>query len=250
MEVSNHSFAMEQAFRLMRRKRCKACDAVLIKIYRYRVFRPLVRRLLDRFDGSYMLSPVYRQIFRHYENIELGLFSRGYGLKPGTLPRGTRVGHFSCFGKGLLVLRRNHSFHRFSQHPFFFNHKFGLLLRDSIGEIADNPLQIGSDVWLGMNVTICPGCHRIGNGAIIGAGSVVTKDVPPYTIVAGNPAKLIRKRYAPEVEAVVAASAWWLRPLPELVGHLDLFTQDITETTLARFAAAFPARPKADGAQS
>lgn len=55
------------------------------------------------------------------------------------------------------------------------------------------PIMIGDDVWIGARVTILPGVH-VGNGSVIGAGSVVTKDVPPYSIVGGNPAKVIRMR--------------------------------------------------------
>ena len=64
-------------------------------------------------------------------------------------------------------------------------------------EQGSNPkteLVIGDDVWIGNRVTILSNCRRIGNGAIIGACSVVTKDVPNYAIVAGNPAKVIRYR--------------------------------------------------------
>lgn len=61
------------------------------------------------------------------------------------------------------------------------------------GHEKPRPVVIGNDVWIGSRVTILPGVH-IGDGAIIGAGSVVTKDVPPYTIVAGNPAKIIKER--------------------------------------------------------
>lgn len=56
------------------------------------------------------------------------------------------------------------------------------------------PLYIAGDVWIGARVVVLPGCKRIGHGAIIGAGSVVTKDIPDYAIVGGNPAKLIRYR--------------------------------------------------------
>ena len=58
---------------------------------------------------------------------------------------------------------------------------------------ADN-LTINYDVWIGANVTICPGVCEIGKGAVIGAGSVVTKSVPPYAVVAGVPAKVIKYR--------------------------------------------------------
>lgn len=61
------------------------------------------------------------------------------------------------------------------------------------GVTAPRPVEIGNDVWIGVRVIILPGVH-VGDGAIIGAGSVVTRDVEPYSIVGGNPAKLIRKR--------------------------------------------------------
>ena len=57
-----------------------------------------------------------------------------------------------------------------------------------------SPLSIGNDVWIGDNVMITAGCNRIGEGSIIAAGSVVTKDVEPYSVVGGNPAKIIRYR--------------------------------------------------------
>lgn len=58
---------------------------------------------------------------------------------------------------------------------------------------APRPIVIGNDVWIGSRVIILPGVH-VGDGSVIGAGSVVTKDVEPYSVVAGNPARLIRKR--------------------------------------------------------
>lgn len=62
------------------------------------------------------------------------------------------------------------------------------------GAKKKTPLHIAGDVWIGARVIVLPGCRRIGHGAIIGAGSVVTKDVPDYSIVGGNPAKVIRYR--------------------------------------------------------
>lgn len=64
----------------------------------------------------------------------------------------------------------------------------------SQGVLPDTPLEIGEDVWIGTRAIILPGCKRIGAHSIIGAGSVVTHDVPDYAIVAGNPAKVIRMR--------------------------------------------------------
>ncbi|ALE06023.1 acetyltransferase [Arthrobacter sp. ERGS1:01] len=78
---------------------------------------------------------------------------------------------------------------------------------------------VGHDVWIGGNVTIMPGV-RIGHGAIISTGSIVTRDVPDYGIVGGNPATLIRYRFtAPEIRELLTA-AWWDWPLAMITEHL------------------------------
>ena len=64
------------------------------------------------------------------------------------------------------------------------------------GDKEPTPLHIAGDVWIGARVIVLPGCRRIGHGAVIGAGAVVTKDVPDWAIVVGNPAKVIRYRDA------------------------------------------------------
>lgn len=71
-----------------------------------------------------------------------------------------------------------------------------------------HPVTIGHDVWIGHGATIMPGV-TIGNGAVIGSGAVVTKDVPPYCIVAGVPAKPIRERFPQETAARIERIAWW-----------------------------------------
>ena len=70
------------------------------------------------------------------------------------------------------------------------------------------PIVIEDKVWIGINSTILPGV-KIGYGAIVGAGSVVTKDVPPYAIVGGVPAKLIRKRFDEDVISRLVELRWW-----------------------------------------
>lgn len=74
---------------------------------------------------------------------------------------------------------------------------------------------VGNDVWIGHGALILPGV-TIGSGAIIGAGTVVSRDVAPYSIVAGNPARLIRPRFAPEVVERLLALAWWDWPLDRI----------------------------------
>jgi len=206
--------------------------------------------MLNWLEGGSMFSETLRLVYEHYYQVTVGAFSYGPGLKPGAFWPGTRIGNFSSIAEGVKALRRNHPTDRLSQHPLFFNHVVGLVAADTIPSVVANPLVIGHDVWIGLEAIICPGCRNIGNGAIIAAGAVVTKDVAPYTIVGGNPARPIRKRFAPEVEAAVAASEWWLRPLPELVQHLDLFARPLTEESLAGLIAAFPARQDTDDRSS
>ena len=74
---------------------------------------------------------------------------------------------------------------------------------------------VGNDVWIGQNAVILPGV-QIGDGAIIGLNSVVGSDVPPYTIVAGNPAKLVRKRFDDELIALLQEFKWWDKPIDEI----------------------------------
>ncbi|MCO6048249.1 chloramphenicol acetyltransferase [Mesorhizobium sp. RP14(2022)] len=70
------------------------------------------------------------------------------------------------------------------------------------------PVEIGHDVWIGHGAVVLPG-RRIGNGAVIAAGAIVTKDVAPYTIVGGNPARSIRPRFSERITADLEALGWW-----------------------------------------
>ena len=82
---------------------------------------------------------------------------------------------------------------------------------------------IGSDVWIGQNATILPGVH-IGDGCIIGASSVVGSDVEPYTIVVGNPAKPIRKRFDDELIDIMEKLKWWDKSIEEINSIIPLLT--------------------------
>ena len=87
---------------------------------------------------------------------------------------------------------------------------------------------ISNDVWIGQNATILPGVH-IGDGAIIGANSVVGSDVDPYTIVAGNPAKPIRKRFDDELIEIMEKLKWWDKSIEEINSLIPLLTNSNLE---------------------
>jgi acetyltransferase-like isoleucine patch superfamily enzyme len=92
--------------------------------------------------------------------------------------------------------------------------------QDAIPNVRDNPLTIGNDVWIGDRVLILGGCKSIGNGAVIAAGAVVSRDVAPYAVVGGVPARLIRMRFNEAQIAKIEKSRWWERKISELVASM------------------------------
>jgi acetyltransferase-like isoleucine patch superfamily enzyme len=99
--------------------------------------------------------------------------------------------------------------HFVSTSPVFLSHKDSV--KAKFASFAYNPVvttAIENDVWIGANAIIKSGT-TIGNGAVVGAGAVVTKDVAPYSIVAGNPAVHIRFRFPDDIVAKLIESAWW-----------------------------------------
>ena len=87
---------------------------------------------------------------------------------------------------------------------------------------------IGNDVWIGQNATILPGVH-VGDGAIIGANSVVASDVEPYSIVVGNPVKLIRYRFDGELTSLLLKLKWWDKPVEEINELIPILTNSDLE---------------------
>ena len=88
---------------------------------------------------------------------------------------------------------------------------------------------IGNDVWIGQKATILPGVH-IGDGAIIGANSVVGSDVEPYMIAVGNPSKPIRKRFDDELISLLLEWKWWDKPIDEINGLIPILTDGRLDT--------------------
>lgn len=87
---------------------------------------------------------------------------------------------------------------------------------------------VGNDVWIGQNATVMPGVH-IGDGAIIGAESTVAGDVEPYTIVAGSPARLVRRRFDEELTALLLEFKWWNKSAAEIKELIPLLTSSDLE---------------------
>lgn len=138
-----------------------------------------------------------------------------------------RIGNYCSFAPEIKIFRANHPYSKFTTHPITYEPALGY--RGKNVDLIYLPLEIGHDVWIGANAIVLPGVSRIGNGAVIGAGSVVTKDVEPYEIVVGNPARPIRKRFSDAQIAALEKSRWWEMDRHELagrIGELDALLQN------------------------
>ncbi len=130
------------------------------------------------------------------------------------------VGRFCSIGPNVRTITSLHPTNFVSTHPSFYStHKqSGITFSEEnlfAEQVTCESIKIGNDVFIGDSVVILPGV-QIGDGAIIGAGAVVTKDVESYSIVAGNPAKLIRKRFSEKDIEFLLESKWWLKDEIEL----------------------------------
>lgn len=139
------------------------------------------------------------------------------------------IGSYCAIAGRLVVRSSNHD-------PGFLNmnvaaqrHVMGSDVK--VAGVATKPVSIGHGVWFGDSVIILPNVS-IGNGVVIGAGSVVTKDIPDYAIAVGNPCRVIKYRFTPEVLDLLAPIEWWHWPKAKIRANRFLFEQDLSAMTL------------------
>ena len=148
------------------------------------------------------------------------------------------IGKFCQIAAGVEFVMNgaNHQMNAATTYPFNI---FGTWEQNA-PVLSDLPLKgdtvIGNDVWIGQNVTILPGVH-VGDGAIIGANSVVGSDVEAYTIVVGNPAKPLRKRFDDELTALLLKFKWWDKSVEEINELLPILTSRDLEKIKAELKA-------------
>lgn len=137
------------------------------------------------------------------------------------------IGKFCQIGKGVEFIMNgaNHQINAVSTFPFYTLEGW----KQQAPSLSKLPLKgdtiVGNDVWIGQNVTILPGV-KIGDGAIIGANSVVGNDVKPYTIVVGNPAKVVRKRFDDQLIKLMLKLKWWDKSVDEINKLIPILTDN------------------------
>lgn len=135
------------------------------------------------------------------------------------------IGKFCQIGTGVEFVMNgaNHQMNAVTTFPFYTLEGWDMEPPGADDMRYRGDTVIGNDVWIGQNATILPGV-KIGDGAIIGASSVVGSDVAPYTIAAGNPAKFIRNRFDGELTALLLKFRWWDKPIEEINSLIPLLT--------------------------
>ena len=147
------------------------------------------------------------------------------------------IGKFCSIAAKVRINPGNHPTWRASQHHFVYRAAAYGLGEDEAEFFAwrrEHGVSIGHDVWIGHGAVILPG-RAVGTGAVVGAGAVVTRDVPAYTIVAGNPARTIRARFPATIARRLVALAWWDWPHEVLGARLADFRGLTVEAFLDRY---------------
>ena len=158
----------------------------------------------------------------------------------------TEVGKFCAIAAQCRLNALNHPTERISQHKITYrpNEYFAHAKLDKAfrAERMASKVTIGHDVWIGHGVSVLPGIS-IGHGAVVAAGAVVTKDVPPYAIVAGVPARFLKWRFPPEISARIIALAWWDWEHDRLAQAVDDMRALSVEAFLEKYEASPSPQP-------
>jgi len=144
-----------------------------------------------------------------------------------SIVQNARIGAFCSIANDVFIGLGSHPIAHFSTSPVFYrvSNTFGMRIVDKDVDFSEyHGIEIGNDVWIGARAVILDGA-RIGDGAVIAANAVVTKDVPPYTIVGGVPASPIRNRFSQEKIDRLLALQWWLWPMDEIKDRINELNQ-------------------------
>lgn len=182
--------------------------------------------IIMKIEGGEVYSKTLRKIFKEYHNVDIGMYTFGGCFNPGQIDKHTIIGRYSSIARTAWVGNRNHPIDRKSSCALFFNPIFGFTEKDYI---EYTPLTIGNDVWIGHNACVMPHVRNIGDGAIVAAGAIVNKDVPPYAIVVGNPARVVRYRFSKKVIDELLSSKWWEKTIEEIMPNIQEYQRTYEE---------------------
>jgi acetyltransferase-like isoleucine patch superfamily enzyme len=208
-------------------------SGLLYKLYSIKSgrIRSLVIMIVLKLEGGETYSKTLRRIYRDYHKVDVGMYTHGGCFVPYNVTSQTTIGRYCSISRRVRVLTRNHPMGFRSTHAIFFNPIFKLCDKHLVEE---SPLKIGNDVWIGEYAVILAHVTEIGDGAVIGAGAIINKNVPPYAVVVGNPARVVRYRFSKELIDELLASRWWEKDIDELESEIEEFQQPFEKLYLSR----------------
>ncbi len=143
------------------------------------------------------------------------------------------IGKYCSISYGVTIGPPEHNYKLLSTHPFIYRSKYDFFDDNETiqQQRFEKKLDIGNDVWIGCNSVIARGIS-VGDGAVIGANSFVNKNIPPYAIAVGSPAKVIKYRFNEEVIDILKDIKWWNLPPEKIKQCKKYFLQEINEQLL------------------
>lgn len=212
-------------------------SGLLCRLYaiKSRIIRSLVIMIVVKLEGGEIYSKTLRRIYRNYHNVDVGMYTHGgCFVRHSVAPQAT-IGRYCSIGRSVRILTQDHPMEFKSTHGLFFNPALKLCDKHLTEQ---SPLKIGNDVWMGEYAVILARVTEIGDGAVIGAGAIVNRNVPPYAVVVGNPARVVRYRFSKALIDELLASRWWEKDIEELKPHIDEFQQPYEKLYFDRKANA------------
>lgn len=176
-----------------------------------RIYSSILRRKIEKTNEVDMTSTI--ALHTNVRDSRIGYHS---GLNSYSSIYRTWIGNYSQLGQYVVINPRDHIYQNFMiGDEVYFNRKAELEDK-GLGEFGGYEVKIGHDVWIGDRAIVL--CHvEIGNGAIVAGGAVVTKSVPPYAVVGGNPARIIKWRFSPEIIQALNATEWYTWPIEKVI---------------------------------
>jgi virginiamycin A acetyltransferase len=207
---------------------------IMFRLYSFdrQQWRRFIRWFVLRVEKGKYYSRTIRRIFSEYHGVEVGMYTGCGNFSILIFKPGTTIGRFTTITETVRAFSGNHPLNTRSSHALFYNLQLGIVKGKEI--IHRGKLNIGNDVFIGHNAILLPSVHLVGDGAYIGSGAIVTKDVPPYAIVAGNPAKILSYRYPENVIKEMLESKWWEKSLDELKMDIESFQKPLDGSEVVR----------------
>ena len=147
----------------------------------------------------------------------------------------TTIGNFTSIGPNVIIGPRNHIVSNFTTHDFIYTNKEHAYKdgRGGDGMFDGFFNKIGNDVWIGANSIVLQGVE-IGDGAVVAAGTIVSKSVPPYAVVGGVPASIIKFRFDQEIIVMLQNTNWYHWPIEKIINERQMLTE-LVRFDLARY---------------